>query len=619
MAPDWMAPAEGFVATYRDPDVPGRRWPTSRAPRHLDADFELVRETFHRFAEEQIRPRAEHIHRANTDIPEEIIAGMAEMGGFGMSVPEEYGGFATGGEADYMGMVVATEELSWGSLGAGGSLITRPEILTRALVHGGTEEQKQRWLPRLATAEVMGAVAVTEPDFGSDVAGVVTSAVPTEGGWLINGVKTWCTFAARADVLMLLARTDPDRAKAHRGLSLFLVEKPQAEGHGFLFAQDAGADGRPADSPGRMEGRAIDTLGYRGMHSYEVAFENWFVPDANLVGRRGRPGSGLLPPDAGLRERPAADGGPGHRGHAGRLRGRPRATPSNRVVFGAPIVDYQLTRAKLARMAVLIQATRQFSYEVARLMSKGEGSLEASMVKAYVCRAAEWVTREALQIHGGMGYAEEFAGEPLLRRRPGAVHLRGCRRDPGPQGDRPPAAGQRQGLTPTGRTAPGYVGPVDYASLVEAVDVEGAGAGRRPRGCRRSDDLVPTCEGWKMRDLAVHVGEFCGFWSHVLCEGTGRPKTPFPDPPDGDAVGHVGGDACSAPDRRSSTPRLPATEVWTWFDADHTAGFVSRRCAHELAVHRYDAQSSSRTCTPIASDLADDGINEMLDVLVTSS
>ncbi len=143
-----------------------------------------MRETFHRFAEEQIRPRAEHIHRANTDIPEEIISGMAEMGAFGMSVPEEYGGFATGGEADYMGMVVATEELSWGSLGAGGSLITRPEILTRAIVHGGTEEQKQRWLPKLATGEVMGAVAVTEPDFGSDVAAIVTAAAPTEGGWL---------------------------------------------------------------------------------------------------------------------------------------------------------------------------------------------------------------------------------------------------------------------------------------------------------------------------------------------------------------------------------------------------------------------------------------------------
>ncbi len=406
VAAGWMGPAEGFVASFRDPaflaslaDQPGDR--------HLDTDFELVRETFHRFAEEQIRPRAEHIHRANTDIPEEIISGMAEMGGFGMSVPEEYGGFATGGEADYLGMVVATEELSWGSLGAGGSLITRPEILTRALVHGGTEEQKQYWLPRLATADVMGAVAVTEPDFGSDVAGVVTSATPTEGGWLINGVKTWCTFAARADVLMLLARTDPDRAKAHRGLSLFLVGKPRAEGHGFLFTQEPGVDGRPAGSAGRMEGRAIDTLGYRGMHSYEVAFEGWFVPESNLVGGQDGLGKGFYLQMQGFEN--------GRLQTAARAIGVMQAAyeaaleyAGNRVVFGQPILDYQMTRAKLARMAVLIQAARQFSYEVARLMAKGEGTLEASMIKAYVCRAAEWVTREALQIHGGMGYAEEF-------------------------------------------------------------------------------------------------------------------------------------------------------------------------------------------------------------------
>ncbi len=404
--PDWLAPAEPFVSTFRDPaflaslaDEPGSR--------HLDSDFELVRETFHRFAEEQIRPRAEHIHRANTDIPEEIITGMAEMGGFGMSVPEEYGGFATGGEADYMGMVVATEELSWGSLGAGGSLITRPEILTRALVHGGTEQQKQEWLPRLATADVMGAVAVTEPDYGSDVAGVVTSATRTEGGWLINGVKTWCTFAARADVLMLLARTDPDRKLTHRGLSLFLVEKPRAAGHGFEFTQAPGAGGRPADSAGRMEGRAIDTLGYRGMHSYEVAFERWFVPDDHLVGGDDGLGKGFYLQMQGFEN--------GRLQTAARAIGVMQASyeaaldyARNRVVFGSPIVDYQLTRAKLARMAVLIQVTRQFSYDVARLMSKGEGTLEASMIKAYVCRAAEWVTREALQIHGGMGYAEEF-------------------------------------------------------------------------------------------------------------------------------------------------------------------------------------------------------------------
>jgi (2S)-methylsuccinyl-CoA dehydrogenase len=406
VAADWMAPVEEFVSTFRDPEFLSSL-AEEEGPRHLDADFELLRETFHRFAADQIRPRAEHIHRANTDIPEEIISGMAEMGGFGMSVPEEYGGFATGGEADYMGMVVATEELSWGSLGAGGSLITRPEILTRAIVHGGTEAQKQYWLPRLASAEVMGAVAVTEPDFGSDVAGVVTSAVPTGGGWLINGVKTWCTFAARADVLMLLARTDPDRSKGHRGLSLFLVEKPQGEGHGFLFTQDAGADGRPTDSTGRMEGRAIDTLGYRGMHSYEVAFENWFVPDTGLVGAEQGLGRGFYLQMQGFEN--------GRLQTAARAIGVMQASyeaaldyARNRVVFGAPIMDYQLTRAKLARMAVLIQSARQFTYEVARLMSKGEGTLEASMIKAYVCRAAEWVTREALQIHGGMGYAEEF-------------------------------------------------------------------------------------------------------------------------------------------------------------------------------------------------------------------
>jgi len=212
-----------FLIVHRDPAVLAAL-ATVQGPRHLGDDFELVRETFHRFAEDKVRPQAEHVHRTNSDIPEDIIEGLAELGGFGLSVPEEYDGFASGGESDYMGMVVATEELSWGSLGVGGSLITRPEILTRALVYGGTEAQKKQWLPKLAAGEILAAVAVTEPDFGSDVAGIVTSATPTEDGWLINGVKTWCTFAARADVLMLLARTDPDRSLAHRGLSMFVVE-----------------------------------------------------------------------------------------------------------------------------------------------------------------------------------------------------------------------------------------------------------------------------------------------------------------------------------------------------------------------------------------------------------
>jgi len=387
-----------FVTTYRDPaflaSLAGED-----GPRHLDADFELVQDTFRRFAEDKVRPVAEHIHRTNADIPEDVIRGLAEMGGFGLSVPEEYGGFASGGESDYLGMIVATEELSRGSLGAGGSLITRPEILTRALVRGGTEEQKHEFLPKIATGELMVAVAVTEPDFGSDVAGIkVTAQKQDDGSYLVNGVKTWCTFAARADVLMLLARTDPDRSKAHRGLSLFVVPKPRGEGHGFEFTQDGG---------GRMEGRAIDTIGYRGMHSYEVAFENWRVPANNQVGGEEGLGRGFYLQMEGFEN--------GRLQTAARAVGLMQAAyeaaadyANERVVFGQPIADYQLTQAKLARMAVLIQASRQAMYRVARLMAAGEGTLEASMVKAYVCKAAEWVTREAVQVHGGMGYAEEF-------------------------------------------------------------------------------------------------------------------------------------------------------------------------------------------------------------------
>jgi (2S)-methylsuccinyl-CoA dehydrogenase len=405
----WSAPVADFLAVHRDPAVVAALAEVE-GPRHLGEDFELVRETFHRFALDKVRPHAEHVHRTNGDIPEEIIEGLAELGGFGLSVPEEYGGFASGGESDYMGMVVATEELSWGSLGIGGSLITRPEILTRALVYGGTEEQKKQWLPRLASAETLAAVAVTEPDYGSDVAGIVTSATRCDGGWLINGVKTWCTFAARADVLMLLARTDPDRALAHRGLSMFVVEKPRGDGHGFVFAQ---ADGdRPSGlAPGgKMEGRPIDTLGYRGMHSYELAFEDWFVPDANLVGGEDGLGKGFYLQMQGFEN--------GRLQTAARALGVMQAAyeaavayANERKVFGEVIGEYQLTQAKLGRMAVIMQATRQSSYRVARLMAQGggAGALEASMLKAYVCRAAEWVTREAMQIHGGMGYAEEFA------------------------------------------------------------------------------------------------------------------------------------------------------------------------------------------------------------------
>jgi (2S)-methylsuccinyl-CoA dehydrogenase len=399
---DALAGAMPFVSEHRAPEfletLADQCVKHGSGPTHLSDDFELVGETFRRFAEDKIRPVAEHVHRTNADVPEEIVSGLAELGGFGLSVPEEYDGFATGGESDYMGMVVATEELSRGSLGIGGSLVTRPEILTRALVAGGTEEQKRAWLPRIASGDVMVGVMVTEPDYGSDVAGVKVTATPADDGWVVNGVKTWATFAGRADVLMLLARTDPDRSSGHRGLSILIVEKPRAEGHAFAFD-----DGRG----GHIEGRAIDTIGYRGMHSYEVAFDNWFVPAGNLVGGEAGLGRGFYLQMAGFEN--------GRLQTAARAVGLMQAAfeagmtyAQERKVFGAPVFDYQLSKVKLARMAALIQAGRQFSYDVARKMANGEGTLEASMVKAYVCRAAEWVTREAMQLHGGMGYAEEF-------------------------------------------------------------------------------------------------------------------------------------------------------------------------------------------------------------------
>ncbi|MGD8862140.1 MAG: acyl-CoA dehydrogenase family protein [Myxococcales bacterium] len=407
VGPDALDATREFVATYRAPGFLAEL-AEHDGPRHLGSDFELVQDTFRKFAEDKVKPVAEHIHRENGDIPEDLIEGLAELGTFGLSIPEEYEGFSMGGEGEYLGMVVATEELSRGSLGAGGSLVTRPEILARALMAGGTEEQKQQWMPRLASGELMNAVAVTEPNYGSDVAGIKVMAVPTEDGkgYLIKGVKTWCTFGARADVLMLLARTDSDPAKKHRGLSLFIVPKERGDGHGFELVQKAGDGGAPGG--GRMEGRPIDTIGYRGMHSYEISFEDWYVPKENLVGGEAGLGRGFYYQMAGFEN--------GRLQTAARAVGvmqaaleEARVYAADREVFGQPVADYQLTKAKLARMAVLIQAGRQLGYHVAGLMAKGEGQLEASLVKAYVCKAAEWVTREAMQIHGGFGYAEEYA------------------------------------------------------------------------------------------------------------------------------------------------------------------------------------------------------------------
>ena len=363
----------------------------------LDHEKEMIREQFRAFAEEVVAPRAEHIHTQDADIPDEIIKPLVELGCFGLSIPMQYGGIQPDEHEDNLGMIVVTEELSRGSLGAAGSLITRPEIMSRALLKGGTEEQKQYWLPKLAQAEPLNAVAVTEPNFGSDVASMKLKATRVEGGWQLDGEKTWCTFAGRAGVLLTLARTNPDPKSGHKGLTMFLVEKPSFPGHAFEYKQPEG---------GTITGKAIPTIGYRGMHSFTVFFDHVFVPDSHVMGGEAGVGNGFYYTMAGF--------------SGGRIQTAARATgvmqaafekalsyAQERFVFGKPIADYQLTLVKIARMAMLLAVSRQFTYHVARLMDEGKGQMEASLVKLYSCKSSEWLAREAMQIHGGMGYAEE--------------------------------------------------------------------------------------------------------------------------------------------------------------------------------------------------------------------
>ena len=264
----------------------------------LPDDLRMVAEHFRRFADLEIRPHAAAVHSADADVPESIIGGLAEIGAFGLSVPEQYGGSATGGPLDSLAMVIATEELSTASLSLGGSLITRPEIVSRALVAGGTEAQKQRWLPIVASGERMCTVMVTEPDFGSDVAGVRLRADRDGDEWVLSGRKTWATFAGRGELALVLARTNPDLSAKHRGLSVFLIEKPTCAGHEFRLEQPGG---------GTMEGVAIPTPGYRGMHSFEVAFDGWRVPADAVIGEDGGVGTRVLHADGGVPGWPPTD------------------------------------------------------------------------------------------------------------------------------------------------------------------------------------------------------------------------------------------------------------------------------------------------------------------------
>jgi len=369
-----------------------------------DQAASLVRDSARNFAKAEVVPIAQDMHREDSLVPETLIQKIAELGLFGCSIPEQYGGTEMG----LLTMCVLTEELSAASLVAG-SLITRSEILTRALIQGGTEEQRQQWLPRIAAGELMVGISVTEPDVGSDVQSVQCRAtrgqLDGQDGWLIEGSKAWSTFAGRANILALLARTDPDLSLGGHGLSLFIVEKDAFDGHHFVQTQPGG---------GSITGTANPTPGYRGMHSFTLALDRYFVPAENLVGGEEGLGRGFYLQMGGFA--------------AGRLQTGGRATgvgqasvekacnyAAGRKQFGKAIAEYQRTQHKIGRMATHVAAGRHLTYAAAREMQQDESATRgmlAPMCKLFASDTAVWVSQEAQVLHGGWGYSEE---DPIAR------------------------------------------------------------------------------------------------------------------------------------------------------------------------------------------------------------
>jgi len=361
----------------------------------LDETLDEVRANVRAFAERDVAPHAEHIHRHDELVPERFIEEMSKLGYFGLSIPERYGGHELGNLA----MILTTEELSRASLAAAGSLITRPEILAKALLAGGTEDQKLTWLPKLASGEVMAAISVTEPNVGSDVASVACRAERTAGGFAITGAKAWCTFAGRADVIALLARTGAPTDGA-RGLTLFVVEKPRFAGHDFTASQPGG---------GTLVGKADRTPGYRGMHSFTLAFDRWHVPDAQVVGGEAGLGRGFALQMAGFAAGRLQTGGRACGVTAAALE-HTAAYVAERHQFGRPIGSYGLTRYHMGRMASRLVAARAITYAAARAMDDNErlSAPIAAMAKLFSCDVAVEVTQLGQLLHGGWGYAEEF-------------------------------------------------------------------------------------------------------------------------------------------------------------------------------------------------------------------
>ena len=359
----------------------------------LDEELEMIREQFRRFALEKVEPFAHDWHLKDELIPMEIIEELAEMGVFGLTIPEEYGGFGLSKSS----MCFVSEELSRGYIGVG-SLGTRSEIAAELIICGGTEEQKHKWLPRLASAETLPTAVFTEPNVGSDLGALRTRAVKSGDDWQVTGNKTWITHAARTQVMTLLARTDPDTTN-YRGLSMFLAEKTP------------GTDEAPFPTDG-MTGGEIEVLGYRGMKEYELAFDGFKVKGENLLG--GETGKGfkqLMQTFESARIQTAARA----IGVAASALDVGMQYAIDRKQFGKALIEFPRVSGKLAMMAVEIMVARQLTYFSASEKDNDRRcDLEAGMAKLLGARVAWACADNALQIHGGNGFALEYKISRIL-------------------------------------------------------------------------------------------------------------------------------------------------------------------------------------------------------------
>ncbi len=353
----------------------------------LDETMEQIRNEMRRFAEDTVVPHAHEWHLKNDYIPMDVVTQMSELGVFGLTIPEEFGGLGLGKEA----MCVVSEELSRAYIGVG-SLGTRSEIAAELILCGGTEEQKQHWLPKIASGEILPTAVFTEPNTGSDLASLKTRAVKDGDVWKVSGNKTWITHPVRADIMTLLVRTNPEEP-GYKGLSMFIAEKPR------------GTDADPFPAEG-MSGGEIEVLGYRGMKEYEIAFDGFEVKGDNLLGQvEGEGFKQLMQTFEGARIQTAARA----LGVAQSALDLGLRYAGERVQFGKELVNFPRVSDKLALMTAELMIARQLTYFSSWQKDSGKRcDLEAGMAKLLGARVAWTAADNALQIHGGNGFALEY-------------------------------------------------------------------------------------------------------------------------------------------------------------------------------------------------------------------